>query len=284
MFNLRYHIASLVAVFLALAVGLLLGGVVVERGVFDRQKAAIVKGLQEDFRKLSAENRALSAESQRHQRLSEELLAPVVSARLAGRTIAVVADPSSRDAVREASDAIRLAGGTPVVVRLKYASFGLGDARFVEAFSELPAGAAELREDALAGLLAAEWSTSGPRPLTDRLREAGAFDGDALPAAKLDGVVVAAGWEASGGGMEADSVAIVLAERMRRAGVPVAAAESSSARSGCVRAAVDRGVSAVDHVETPEGVVSLVWLLAGRAEGYFGTEAGADAAFPSVAR
>ena len=36
MYNLRYHIASLVAVFLALAVGLLLGTVVVERGELDR--------------------------------------------------------------------------------------------------------------------------------------------------------------------------------------------------------------------------------------------------------
>jgi hypothetical protein len=49
MYNLRYHIVSLVAVFLALTVGLVLGTVVVERGVLTKQRAALVGDLTKQY-------------------------------------------------------------------------------------------------------------------------------------------------------------------------------------------------------------------------------------------
>ena len=61
MYNLRYHIASLVAVFLALSVGLVLGSIVVERGTLDEQREALVTSLQQEFTELNAENKLLKA-------------------------------------------------------------------------------------------------------------------------------------------------------------------------------------------------------------------------------
>ena len=54
MYNLRYHIASLVAVFLALSVGLLLGTVVAERGMITDQTGALVADLQARFDEIQA--------------------------------------------------------------------------------------------------------------------------------------------------------------------------------------------------------------------------------------
>ena len=62
MYNIRYHIASLVAVFLALALGLVLGGLVVRQGGFDQQQSAIVSGLQKDFTKLKRQNTTLKSD------------------------------------------------------------------------------------------------------------------------------------------------------------------------------------------------------------------------------
>ena len=47
MYNIRYHIASLVAVFLALALGLVLGGLVVRQGGFDKQQKRHRRGTAE---------------------------------------------------------------------------------------------------------------------------------------------------------------------------------------------------------------------------------------------
>ena len=62
------------------------------------------------------------------------------------------------------------------------------------------------------------------------------------------------------------------------------AAETTDGDTGCVSAATARGISAVDDVDEPEGAMALVWVLAGKAEGYFGVRQGADAQFPKLVR
>ncbi len=52
MFDMRYHIASLVAVFLALTVGIVLGTAIVNRGVLVRQQNALVGSLRTEFASL----------------------------------------------------------------------------------------------------------------------------------------------------------------------------------------------------------------------------------------
>ncbi|MBE0475997.1 MAG: copper transporter [Coriobacteriia bacterium] len=283
MFNLRYHIASLVAVFLALAVGLLLGGVVVERGTLDRQRDSIVKSLRDDFERLSAENRELSGRAERHERFAEELLPGLLAGRLAGRSVVILVDPSRRDVSRPVRDAVRAAGGEPVTVRLRFEGFGLDETGLASALPGLPEGDAAARAGALADALAAEWLADAPRPVTEKLRLAGVFDGDELPEGPPAAVVAAASWQTEDGEQRADAVAEALLARMAAGGVPVAAVEVTGADTGCVRAAVAEGLPAVDHADTPEGAVSLVWVLSGRAEGYFGVRSGSDAAFPKLA-
>ena len=59
MYNLRYHIASLVAVFLALSVGLLLGTIVVDRGVIEAQRTTLVESIGRSVDKVTAANQQL---------------------------------------------------------------------------------------------------------------------------------------------------------------------------------------------------------------------------------
>ena len=48
MYNVRYHIASLVSVFLALALGLVLGGLIVDKTPATSQ-SSLVTGLKQEF-------------------------------------------------------------------------------------------------------------------------------------------------------------------------------------------------------------------------------------------
>ena len=72
--RIRSLIASLVAVFLALSVGLVLGSIVVERGTIDRQQEALVKSLQNDFVRINRENKDFSARLAQSDALSGALL------------------------------------------------------------------------------------------------------------------------------------------------------------------------------------------------------------------
>ena len=76
MYNLRYHIASLVAVFLALAIGLILGTVVGERGTLDKQQTTLVTSLQKDFTLLRTENADLKRERDRDHAFATDVVPP----------------------------------------------------------------------------------------------------------------------------------------------------------------------------------------------------------------
>ena len=54
MIDIRYHVISLVAVFLALGIGILLGTTLVERGLIAEQKNEI-KSLRETFDEIKAD-------------------------------------------------------------------------------------------------------------------------------------------------------------------------------------------------------------------------------------
>ena len=55
MYNIRYHIASLASVFLALALGLVLGGLIVDKTPSSAQ-SVLVTGLKQEFEILRVDN------------------------------------------------------------------------------------------------------------------------------------------------------------------------------------------------------------------------------------
>ena len=115
MYNLRYHIASLVGVFLALALGLVLGGLVVQRGTVDRQQGALVEGLRNEFATLRAENKLLTEQNQILSGFSQDMTREWIADRLVGKNVLVLAHAGRTDGLGAATEAIRSAGGTPVV-------------------------------------------------------------------------------------------------------------------------------------------------------------------------
>jgi hypothetical protein len=279
MYNLRYHIASLVAIFFALTVGLLLGGVVVERGTLQNQKTTLVDSLRKSYEGLSADQRTLKAENDALAAFSDQAAVQVVSGVLAGRTVVVLADPASGDVVSEVTRAVRDAGGRAAVVTFTSAGLGLSDAAVARAYaaaaSAVATGAAET---SVTAALASEWTTPGAaRPVTGALIKAGALRVEGFtPDMVFDGAVSAAVWET-----KPDQAALRLVKAITGPNRYGAGVETTKRAGGLAIAAVAAGLSAVDDIDKPVGHVSLVWILSGRAAGHYGLGKGADAAFPS---
>lgn len=279
MYNLRYHLASLVAVFLALSIGLLLGTIVVERGTLEGQRETIVQSLQEEFEVLDAQNDELSAALASREDLVDTLLGVAVDGTLEGRTILVFASTGRADGLGSVADAIRRAGGTPVTFLLSAPSLGLADPA-VSAVATAVVGPVEPDSvlDEFATAIAEEWSAvRGSRPLTDALVSAGVarISDDPGPAVPVDGAVTLASFDDM-----PDDGALAVTVALDRAGYVGCGAEAQTRDTGVAPAALDVGLSAVDHVGTPEGAYSLTWILSGSASGYYGTREGAQAAWP----
>jgi Copper transport outer membrane protein, MctB len=108
--NLRYHIVSLTAVFLALAVGILMGSTVLDRGtvaLLERSSSQLRRNL-DTYR---AENERFRDELGQWRQYGDQLLPAQVSGRLRGRQVVLVdtdaVDDPTRNAVR---DVLRQAG------------------------------------------------------------------------------------------------------------------------------------------------------------------------------
>ena len=96
--------------------------------------------------------------------------------------------------------------------------------------------------------------------------------GRRAPAIVADAVVLLASFDG-----QADPALVALAAAMQKAGRAGGRRRVAGRRHRCgrrLRSAA--GISSVDDVDRPEGAVSLVYVLAGKAEGHFGVKAARD--------
>lgn len=276
MYNLRYHIASLVGVFIALSLGLLLGTIVAERGTLDAQRDALINDLEADFKALSERNSSLESENEARADFVEDVVPVLVADSLAGRNVVVLANAGRSDGLAAVEQAVRDAGGTARSVILIERDLALDSDEVKAALApfDLP-GTDTLRS--VAASLAAEWvQPAVERPLTDALVSAGVLRVDGFSAGVgADAVVCLAAWE-----QEPDTAAVSIARALGDLGRPAAGAQAVSLDTGVAIAAVDAGLSAVDQMGRPEGAFALARVLSGQATGYFGSGTGAIAPYP----
>ncbi|NMB11524.1 MAG: copper transporter [Firmicutes bacterium] len=95
--DIRYHIASLVAVFLALGLGILIGASLLDEGRLLESQEKLIAGLEKRFDTLQAErslleteNALLSSKLQEQETLFVALELPLVEEALEGRSVSVV--------------------------------------------------------------------------------------------------------------------------------------------------------------------------------------------------
>jgi hypothetical protein len=284
MYNLRYHIASLVAVFFALAVGLLLGTIVAEQGMLDDQGVALVEGLQARFDEISAKNEELEAGLERDRAFSTDAVGPLTAGKLSGMTVAIVSPPDGTDTIAAARTAVEQAGGTVLTVTLGAPALGLeqsepeGLAGFLQLQNQEIASPGEDLIDQVSNVLAAEWRAGDARPLTELLVTNGLMAVESAPGtATIDAVVIVGGEDGT-----CDPFARALAQRYVDGGARAVGVELSLAEDGVAAACSGDGLSAVDHLATPQGRYSLIAILAGLADGYYGTGEGVSGYYPPI--
>lgn len=280
MYNFRYHIASLVAVFLALSIGLLLGTVVVERGTLDAQRTTLVDSLQKEYTTLRTDNTQLKSELDTDRAFVADAAPVLIANRLAGRTVLVLTNAGRADAAAAVTDSVAKAGGAVITATFRDVGFGLKDKAFAAKVAAVLATDANGDLTALvADQLARELTdvAGTPAPLTDLFVASGELtvgtpDGAGTPTA----VATTGSFDD-----KADAAEIALAVAAKARGQLAAGAETTKHTTGVAAAAADAGLPSVDDADTPVGQVSLVWVLLGRADGRYGVTHGVDSAYPS---
>jgi hypothetical protein len=111
MINFRFHLASLIAIFLALALGVVVGAGVIDRGVVDTLNSRLDK-VERESDKIRGENNDLRDQNSSLENFITKSQCYAVEGRLATDDVAVVAvrgvDPES---VKDTTEAVKCAGG-----------------------------------------------------------------------------------------------------------------------------------------------------------------------------
>lgn len=286
MYNLRYHLASLVAVFLALTIGLVLGSVVAERGTMESQSSTLVEDLQKQFDQIQKENADMRTGLERDRSFAADAVPVLTADALTGKTVAILVNAGRTSGLNASIAAIKQAGGTPLVLTLESPDLGL-DTEVPEDIPALLGGqfaeqttapASRPFISAVADAVAAELRTAGERPVLLALEKSGALTvSDKTATVRVDACVVMSAFDD-----EPDAFALAVAKGLDQRDAIAVGVEAAALSTGVALSAVDEGFSAVDDVESSQGSLSLVWLLSGRASGYFGIGSGAEAVYPSL--
>ncbi|HMC69249.1 MAG TPA: copper transporter, partial [Mycobacteriales bacterium] len=112
MIDFRYHVVSIIAVFLALALGLFVGSTSLQDAVVHTisTKADSVKRANDS---LSSQVHALQGQVSANEKFDKALLPYAVTGRLSGQLVSVISAPGTSDSVRkQVIAAVDAAGGT----------------------------------------------------------------------------------------------------------------------------------------------------------------------------
>lgn len=274
MFDLRYHVASLAAVFLMLVVGILIGVGISGRGfVDDAERRAFndrIAGLQEqvDASKASADD------FQRRQKAAQDFVEsayPVlVKSRLTGKNVAVavlgsVEQGSFRFVERALADADgRLARMRAVMLPVRLEA--------VEAvLTDRPELAGYVGDEHLGDLgrdLGRELVAGRETPLWDALAGEIVEEQSGNLSDAVDGVVVIRPAEPQAGGTSRFLAGFY--QGLGSTGVPVVGVEPSRVEQSAIPVFQRYGLSTVDGIETELGQLALVLLLGDADPGDYG--------------
>jgi hypothetical protein len=275
MFDLRYHVASLAAVFVALLIGILVG-VAMSGKVDDAEK----QSLQSDVNRLEAEldaageRRATGTREQKAFRAFVKNAYPALIAdRLVGKRIAIVFVGPVDAAVRRDIDRAVEDAGSSNPVRIRALKVPI-DPRRID--GELDGDLAQYRTafDDLGGEMAHELVDGGDTPAWDALtpfiveEKAGSFRGP------VDGVVVARTVKAQQG--DTSRFLKGFYSTLAEIDVPTIGVEPSGVSESAVGVWSDAGLSTVDNIETRAGRLALALLLSGSSIGNYGLKETAD--------
>jgi Copper transport outer membrane protein, MctB len=285
-FDLRYHVASLTAVFLALVIGILVGVGVSGRGFvtdaertnFNNRLAALDAQLEEE--------QLRGDELERRQDAAQEFVESAYPVLAAGRLddvdVAVLVVGSYDATVDAVQRAIEDAGGDVSRIRAVTVPMPMDEVQgALRSHSAFDGYIGEDEVDNLGRDLGHELVDGGDTPLWDLLTAdlVGQREGSSL--SEADAVVVVR--QAEPQQRETARFLSGLYRGLASAGVPAVGVEGRRPDESPVPAFSRAGLSTVDGVDTPLGRLALILLLAGSERGDFGvTETATDGILPTL--
>lgn len=282
MFDFRYHVASLVAVFLALVIGILVGVGIADRGVREDALRRDLANARSQLDNAQGKSAFLERQQKATQDFVDASYPALMAHRLDGKRIALVFVGSVDNDVRSSvQKAVTDAGGKVAFMRAlklpvdrKTMQSALARRRQLissyagdDGLGKLGQG---LAQELVAGGDPTLWNTVGTKLIEEQTGRFG----------KADGVVLTrtVGPQRGPTGRFLKG----LYAGLGAAAIPAVGVESSDASTTAVAVLRGAGLSTVDDLEQPTGRLALALLLEGGPSGRYGLREEDDALMPPI--
>jgi hypothetical protein len=280
MFDLRYHVASLTAVFFALVIGILVGVALATHGLGNTERKRLERAVDDANARADRAQEAVAAlttSGRANGEFVKQAYTAVMVDRLQGQRVAVLVvgpkDARLLDSVNQT-----LTDGGARLVRWGSLKVPLDDAKVDGILSRSPKLASYAGPDKLSDLgreLATEFVLGGDTPVWDALQNQLVEERHGTMHPPADGVVVIRTAKPQIGGT-ADFLDGLLKELGDRP-IPAVGVEATTSKPSAVPAYRSRHLSSVDDIDLPVGRVALALLLFGAQDGAYGTKKTATA-------
>ncbi|MHB0997732.1 MAG: copper transporter [Armatimonadota bacterium] len=284
--DLKYHLTSLIAVFLALAIGILAGSSLIAGSSIERQ---IAKGLEKEFGKLRIENQQQQAELQnlqnlldKHNQFADKMLPALTNGRLARNRVAIIQTGDYSNAVQMVKSCLEKAGAQ------------------VSSITTLPDLTTEdIQPIIINAVLSITGETNNPDPVNRVLQIIAnsivtGSNTDAIKILESKNILTSSGYYDQGTwrivliggskekpGNRASEIDLPLIEKLKNAGVlTVVGTEPVRAEVSYITDYKSMEIPTVDNVDEAMGQIALIFALSGES-GNFGVKKSADKVIPS---
>jgi hypothetical protein len=260
--DLRYHLISLISVFLALAIGILLGVAMADRGVISDQLQVEITKIRNQLSDQRGQIGKLQERTDQDNNMSEKMSDTMIANKLVGRNVALVAGPwAQNDAVQSVESALSDSGAN-ITSNIRLSEPDPSEATTVE--------------------ITGETTTTTESVYTDDTRR---VMEDASNTGTPDTVVLVGGGRVpegapNGAGRILRDSETAMIETWLGNGLNVIGAEGSNAGRSEIQLFKDTGISSVDNADQPAGRAALVVIADTGADGSYGTKSSASDLFP----
>ncbi len=288
MFDLRYHVASLAAVFLALIIGILVGVGISSGGFVSKSERSLLNAriaeLQGRLDSATAQAGELAQAQVAAQAFVKDSYPALMSGRLAGKRIAVVFVGAIDDRLSSLVEKTLSDAGASGPLRVRAIKVPIDVQSLDATLAKRPALAFLVGDKELANLgrrLGTEFALGGKTPLWQALSTQLAEERSGADKPPADAVVVV-----RSASPQAQRTARFLSgfyHGLSAANVPAVGVEITTAEVSAVPVFARAKLSTVDDLETPAGKLALAILLAGGDNGNYGLKPTArDGELPPV--
>jgi Copper transport outer membrane protein, MctB len=284
MFDLRYHVASLAAVFLALVVGILIGVGLTTQGVISTSERKVLNQRISDLQHQRDSARQRASDLNRAKRVADAYVKRTYPALMAGRLastrVAVLFAGATDGRVRSEIEETLNDAGSRGSVRLRSLKVPL-ELRKVNRTLAARGFTRYLGQPGrLGSALADEFVLGGRTPLWDALNRQLVGDRAGKNDGPVDAVVVVRPAPAQ---MQASAHFLSgIYNELVGLGVPVVGVEDTDSPISAVDTFRRHGMSSVDDLDTAAGRLALAVVLGGGQSGHYGIKRSADDLLPPV--